>query len=60
MLNIYSNEKKLTTKQSRSDIKKLAADEKSDEYLWGGLDSGRIALWDLRSENTLPEIVSLV
>lgn len=37
MINVYNMEKKLLTKQSKSEIKKLAVDDNSDQYLWGGL-----------------------
>lgn len=53
-------EKKLITKQSKNNVKKLTADDNSDEFIWGGLQNGRIALWDLRSSNLFPDVVSYV
>lgn len=60
IVNVYNLEKKLLTKQSKSDVKKLAVDDNSDEYIWGGLQNGRIAIWDLRSQQAFPEVMSYV
>ena len=60
ILNIYTNDKKIGQKQSRSNIKKIAADEDTDEFIWGGMENGRIAVWDLRTNRNLPNLTSLV
>jgi hypothetical protein len=60
ILNIYSNDKKIGQKQSRSNVKKITADEETDEFIWGGMENGRIGVWDLRTPDNLPNLTSLV
>ncbi len=53
-------EKKTECKWSRSNIKKLEKDSNQEHVVWGGMENGRIALWDLRSDKKLPDLISLV
>ena len=38
----------------------MTSTENSDEEIWGGMENGRIAFWDLRSQEKMPDLVSLV
>lgn len=62
ILNVYSMEKRLINRTSRSEIKKIDIDreqlEENISIIYGGLENGRIAVWDLRSQKSLPDTLS--
>lgn len=55
ILNIYQADKKVASKYCLDDIKKITGNEDSDDKVWGGLQNGRIALWDLRTQSKMPD-----
>lgn len=62
ILNVYSLEKRLISRTSRSEIKKIDIDREQLEdnisIVYGGLANGRIAVWDLRTQKSLPDTLS--
>lgn len=62
ILSVYSLDKKLVTRTSRSEIKKIDIDREQLEdnisIIYGGLENGRVAVWDLRSQKSLPDTLS--
>lgn len=60
LIGVYSNEKRVETKTSRAEIKKICADDEDDVKILGGLDNGRVAVWDLRTEKTAPDMISKI
>lgn len=57
---VYENEQRSNTKASRAEVKKICGDPDSENILFGGLDNGRITIWDLRSDKQLPDLISRV
>lgn len=64
LLAVYGMDKKLITKASRSEIKRIEVDREglveNNHTIYGGLANGKIAIWDLKSDRNLPESVSKV
>ena len=62
ILNVYSMEKRLINRTCRSEIKKIEIDREQLEdnisIVYGGLENGRIAVWDLRTQRPLPDTLS--
>lgn len=62
ILNVYSMEKRLINRTSRSEIKKIDIDKEQLEdnisIIYGGLENGRVAVWDLRTQKSLPDTLS--
>jgi WD40 repeat protein len=59
-IGVYSNERRVETKTSRSEIKKICADDQDDSKIFGGLDNGRVAIWDIRTEKANPDLISKI
>ena len=55
---MYANEKRVVTKSFRSEIKRIISDENDQNLIYGGIDNGRIALWDLRTQKPNPNSMS--
>jgi len=49
LLNIYSMEKKIQSKFCRTEIKVIDCEIQQKDLIYGGLASGRIAIFDLKS-----------
>lgn len=52
---VYANDKRFVTKSFRSEIKRVILDKDNSNLIYGGIDNGRIALWDLRSSKQIPD-----
>lgn len=52
---VYVNDKRTITKAFRSEIKRIIVDDKDHNLIYGGIDNGRIAIWDLRSSRQTPD-----
>jgi hypothetical protein len=46
------------TKTSRAEVKKICADPIEENLIYGGLDNGRICIWDLREDKGRASVVS--
>jgi WD40 repeat protein len=55
---VYQNEKRTVTKSFRSEIKRIVADDRDHNVIYGGIENGRIALWDLRTQKPAPDAMS--
>lgn len=57
-IGMYQNDKRSVTKSFRSEIKRIIMDDRDNNLIYGGLDNGRIALWDLRAQKQTPDSMS--
>lgn len=58
LLNIYENEKLVRTLTSRSEIRRICVDDEDDDLIYGGLQNGRVVVWNLESSRNRPEMLS--
>ena len=57
-IGIYEDERRVVTKGFRSEIKRIVVDEDDSNLIYGGIDNGRIALWDVRSHKHTPDAMT--
>lgn len=55
---LYQNDKRTVTKSFRSEIKRIIADDRDHNIIYGGIENGRIALWDVRTHKPAPNDMS--
>jgi hypothetical protein len=59
LLNVYEGEKMIHTLKSRSEIISICVDnEEAPNIVYGGLQNGRIAIWDISGKRRRPETLS--
>lgn len=59
LLNVYEGEKLVHTLKSRSEIIKICVDNhEAPNIIYGGLQNGRIAIWDINGKRRRPETLS--
>lgn len=59
LLNVYEGEKLVHTLKSRSEIISICVDNKeAPNIVYGGLQNGRIAIWDITGKRRRPETLS--
>jgi len=59
LLNVYEGEKMIHTLKSRSEIISICVDnEEAPNMIYGGLQNGRIAIWDINEKRRRPETLS--
>ena len=59
LLNVYEGEKMIHTLKSRSEIINICVDnEEAPNIIYGGLQNGRIAIWDINGKRRRPETLS--
>ena len=59
LLNVYEGEKLVNTLKSRSEIIKVSVDNsEAPNMVYGGLQNGRIAVWDIDGKRRRPETLS--
>lgn len=59
LLNVYEAEKLIHTLKSRSEIIKICVDnDEAPNIIYGGLQNGRIAIWDIDGKRRRPETLS--
>ena len=59
LLNVYEGEKLVQTLKSRSEIIKICVDnQEAPNVIYGGLQNGRIAIWDINGKRRRPETLS--
>lgn len=59
-IGVYNLEKRVGLKNSRSEIKRIISDQDEEKLIYGGLDNGKVALWDLRTQRALSEVTTKV
>lgn len=57
-IGFYQNDKRYTTKNFRSEIKRIIVDDRDNNIFYGGIENGRIALWDIRTQKPAPNEMS--